>query len=74
MSCPICGSKQEEFLIEMVVHPRGLKNVGNPGILVVQKVFVCPECGLSQFTVPKAELALLTATAPNGRHWTAEAS
>jgi hypothetical protein len=74
MSCPICGFKQEEFLIEMVVHPSGLKNVGNPGILVVQKVLVCPECGLSQFTVPKPDLALLTATGPNGRHITAEAS
>jgi hypothetical protein len=74
MFCPICSFEQEEFSTEMVVHPRGLKNLGNPGILVVQKVLVCSQCGLSQFTVPKAELELLTATAPNGRHLTADAS
>jgi hypothetical protein len=68
VSCPTCGFKREEFSTEMVVHPYGLKNVSNPGFLIVQKILVCSRCGLSEFTVPKAELELLTATAPNGRH------
>jgi hypothetical protein len=74
VSCPTCGFKREEFSTEMVVHPYGLKNVSNPGILIVQKVLVCSRCGLSEFTVPKGELVLLTATVRNEQYITAEAS
>jgi hypothetical protein len=65
MSCPKCSlGHQEEFLAEMVVHPHGLKNLDNSGILPFPKLSVCLECGYVQFTVPKTELALLAATPP----------
>ena len=58
MSCLLCGSgSQTEVIAEMVVHLSGLKNLDNPGVLVVSKVLVCLDCGSSHFTVPKKELA-----------------
>jgi hypothetical protein len=54
MSCPKCSlGHQEEFLAEMVVHPHGLKNLDNSGILLFPKLSVCLECGYVQFTVPQ---------------------
>ena len=48
---------QAELTAEMVIHLPGLKNLENPGVLVVSKVLVCLDCGSSHFTVPKKELA-----------------
>jgi hypothetical protein len=58
MYCQLCGSgSQTEVTTEMVIHFSGLKNLNNPGVLVVSKVLVCLDCGSSHFTIPKTELA-----------------
>jgi hypothetical protein len=46
----------------MIVHPRGLKNLGNPGVWIFPKLSVCLGCGYSWFTFPKTELLLLAAS------------
>jgi hypothetical protein len=66
MSCPICASKQEEFSTEMVVHHSGLNNLDKSDVVLCTKILACSECGFSQFTIPKAELASLAATPPSG--------
>jgi hypothetical protein len=66
MSCPICRSgNQMEFSSEMVVHLGGFKNVDKSGVMLFPKVLVCLDCGFSQFTVSKAERALLASESPN---------
>jgi hypothetical protein len=75
MSCPQCVSgDQVGFSTEMIVHHNGLKNLNNPGVLMVQKVLVCSRCGFSQFRVPKAELAVLVSDSPNGEQLTMAAA
>jgi hypothetical protein len=75
MSCPICASaKQVEYSVEMMVHRTGLKSLDNPSVLVIQKALVCLDCGFSQFTVPKSELALLASDPPNGERRTMAAA
>jgi len=53
----------------MVIHFSfsGSKNLDKPGVWVFPKVLVCLDCGLSQFTVPESELALLATGAGIGR-------
>jgi hypothetical protein len=64
MSCPSCASgRQAEFVAEVNLHFRGLKNLDNPGILVFPKVLVCMDCGSSQFSTPESDLALLASGA-----------
>jgi hypothetical protein len=66
MSCPACRlDNQMEFSSEMIVHLGGIKNLDNSGVVLFPKVLVCLDCGFSQFTVPKAELALLASDSPN---------
>ncbi len=68
MSCPACRlDNQMEFSAEIMVHHGGLRNLENSGVVLFPKVLVCLACGFSQFTVPRAELALLAATPPMGR-------
>ena len=75
MSCPICASaKQVEYSVEMMVHRDGLKNIDSSSVLVLQKALVCLDCGFSQFTVPKSELALLASDPPNGERRTMAAA
>lgn len=60
MHCSLCGSRdQEEFTVEMNIHCRGLKNIDNPGTLLIQEVKVCLGCGYSRFTTPQTELTQL---------------
>ena len=60
MSCPSCASsRQAEFVAEVNLHFRGLKNLDNPGILLFPKVLVCMDCGSSQFNTPEGELVRL---------------
>ena len=54
-----------EFSSEMVVHLGGLKNVDKSGVMLFPKVLVCLDCGFSQFTIPRTELALLASDSPN---------
>ena len=71
--CPVCASKQDEFSTEILVHHNGLENLDKSDVLVITKILVCPNCGFSQFTIPKAELASLTATPSSGALTTAAA-
>jgi hypothetical protein len=60
MSCQGCGSgNQEAFTAEINIHFRGLKNLDKPGVLLVPKLLVCLDCGLSRFTTPRTALAQL---------------
>ena len=60
MSCLSCGSaNRAEFGSEILIHFRGLKNLDKPPVWVFPKLFVCLDCGFSQFAIPKNELALL---------------
>jgi hypothetical protein len=56
---------QVEFSAEMLVHLGGIKNLDKSGVVLFPKVLVCLDCGFSQFTAPKAELALLASDPPN---------
>jgi hypothetical protein len=67
MSCPACRlDNQMEFSAEMMVHLGGNKNLDNSGVVLFPKLLICVSCGFSQFTVPKAELALLASDSPDG--------
>jgi hypothetical protein len=75
MSCPLCVSdNQVEFSAEIVVHSSGLKNIDCPAVYVFPKLLVCVSCGFSQFTVPKAELAVLASDSPNSGRLTMAAA
>jgi hypothetical protein len=75
MSCPVCRSaNQTEFSAEMMVHHSGLKNIDNSGVMLFPKLLVCLDCGFSQFTVPKAELALLVSDSPHSERLTMAAT
>jgi hypothetical protein len=51
----------------MNIHFRGLTNINDPGVLVFSKFLTCLDCGVSQFTLPEARLALLASGAPTAR-------
>jgi hypothetical protein len=75
MSCPACKlDNQMEFSAEMMVHHSGLKNLDNSGVMLFPKLLVCLDCGFSQFTVPKAELALLASDSPHSERLTMAAA
>jgi hypothetical protein len=71
MSCRLCSSqRQTEFRTEMIVHFSGLKNVDQAGVLAFPMISVCLDCGLADFRLAEAELALLadrTCTNPSIR-------
>jgi len=75
MSCPACSScNQVEFSAEMLVHHDGLKNLDKPAVLVYSRILVCASCGFSQFTAPKAALALLASDSPSSERLTMAAA
>jgi hypothetical protein len=60
MACRVCGSdKQDEFDGEIAIHFPGLQGLNKPIVWVFPQVLVCLNCGVAQFTVPEAELAVL---------------
>jgi hypothetical protein len=60
MSCLSCASNyQEKFPAEMIIHFSGLEHLDEPGVWAFPRLLVCLNCGLSQFTVRKSELAVL---------------
>ena len=70
MCCAICkSSNQAEFITEMMIHFRGLRNIDKPGVLAFPKVLVCLDCGFSGFNTSGTDLALLA-----GRNTRTEAS
>ncbi len=64
--CPVCASKQDEFSTEILVHHNGLENLHKSDFLLITKILVCSDCGFSQFTIPKSELASLTTPPSEG--------
>jgi hypothetical protein len=55
--CRSCGSSnQTELGSEIMIHLCGLKNLDEPPVMVFPKILVCLDCGVADFTVPKAEL------------------
>jgi hypothetical protein len=60
MSCTACTSeRQAEFGVEMNIHFPGREGLGKPAVWVFPKVLVCLDCGFTEFSIPKTELALL---------------
>jgi hypothetical protein len=60
MRCKSCGSdRTEKFTAEILIHPRGLKNIDVPAVWVFPELFVCLDCGAAQFVIPAEELRLL---------------
>jgi hypothetical protein len=60
MPCKKCGSQhQTELSAEINLHFPGYSGVEKPAILIFPKLFVCLECGYSEFSVPENELPLL---------------
>jgi hypothetical protein len=51
-----------KFAAEVNLHFRGLKNIDNPGVLFFPRIMVCLVCGVSQFSIPAAKLAMLKIT------------
>ena len=59
MACKSCGSNRVELLSEIGLHFPELKYLHLPPIFVFPKLFVCLECGLTEFTMPDKELRLI---------------
>lgn len=59
--CPWCGSTNlGKFEGEVSIHFAGLEDLGRSPAWVFPKLAVCLDCGNAHFTVPDAELRLLT--------------
>ena len=43
----------------MAIHFPGLKNIDKPVVWVLSELFVCLDCGATEFVVPEAELRQL---------------
>jgi hypothetical protein len=60
MPCKSCGSlNQSKFTGEIAIHSPGLKGIDKPIVWVFPELVVCLECGVTEFTVPVAQLRLL---------------
>jgi hypothetical protein len=60
MLCRSCASNiQQDFGSEIIIHHPGLKNLDKPTVMVFPKIAVCLDCGVTEFTIPEAELRLL---------------
>lgn len=61
MFCLSCASRnQVKFGAEMNIHFSGYKNIDKPSVWLFPEVWVCMDCGCSQFRVPTAELTVLS--------------
>ena len=60
MSCRSCASSnQTQFGSEIIIHFSGVKNLDKPTVMVFPTIVVCLDCGVTEFTIPKAELGQL---------------
>jgi len=74
MQCPHCTSDtQTELTAEINIHFTGLRNLESPGVLIFPTLVVCLDCGLSWFTVPHDELAVVALCAPKSNASTGSA-
>ena len=63
--CRRCSSKNRpEFSAELAIHFTGLPGLDKPPVWVFPKLFVCLNCGLTEFIVPRKELQVLETGAP----------
>jgi hypothetical protein len=60
MSCKSCHSENQRDLSgEVAIHFPGLKGLDKPIVWVFPKLFVCLNCGFTEFVVPETELRQL---------------
>ena len=65
MTCKECHSeKQNVFNGEVAIHFRGRNGLEKPIVWVFPKLVICSQCGLTEFTVPEAELQVLEQGSP----------
>lgn len=58
--CQLCGSDQKrEFIAEIAIHFPGLTGLDKPIVWVFPELFVCLNCGKSEFAIPEEKLRLL---------------
>jgi hypothetical protein len=61
MPCKACQSDdQRTFNGEIAIHFPGLKGLDKPIVWAFPKLVVCLDCGFTEFSVPEAELRLLS--------------
>jgi hypothetical protein len=57
MPCRSCASvNQKEFGSEISIHFPNWKGLDKPTVLVFPRLVVCLDCGVTEFTIPEAEL------------------
>ena len=60
MTCKACGSeRQSKFNGEIAVHFPGLQGLDKPIVWLFPQFLICLNCGVAQFMVPEADLAVL---------------
>ncbi len=60
MACNACGSdNQGKFNAEIAIHPRGPGGRGKPLVWIFPELFVCLNCGNTEFVVPESQLRAL---------------
>ncbi len=60
MSCKSCHSENQRDLSgEVAIHFPGLKGLDKPIVWVFPKLFVCLNCGFTEFVVSETELRQL---------------
>jgi hypothetical protein len=60
MTCKSCTSTNDlRFSAEINVHFGGWAGLDKPGVLVFPKLYVCMDCGFTEFAIPEAELVRL---------------
>jgi hypothetical protein len=61
MKCRLCESNHlRRFTGEIALHFPGLKNIDKPVVQVFPEVWVCLNCGCSEFSVPENQLLVLS--------------
>ena len=60
VTCKACGSDQlSKFTAEIAIHFPGLAGLNKPHLWVFPELFVCLNCGKSEFTIFEGQLRLL---------------
>jgi hypothetical protein len=63
MLCHACHSPNaREYTAEINIHFPGVKGLNIPTVWVFPRISICLNCGLTQFTIPDAELKTLADT------------